>query len=555
MPAKTIVDNTELIDVSELVAGVKDRTIALPEFQRDFMWNEDEVAALLVSIARGWPTGTFLLLSGDQVKNFQAKPVERAPDIDENLVETLVLDGQQRLTGLYHAFENQSDYVYYLQLGAVRDRGRIDDDDIRAERRRTFVKSYSDMTAEAKARIIPIHRIVRDEQFQEWIDLLPDDDRSGWFGTRENLLPGLRNYGIPAVNLRRDVPLEAVAKIFETINSTGQSLTTFDLMVARLYPHGFRLKDQWVNACEKYPDTMEDTEDLPKRARGDRVSGIDVLKLIALWETLGPERTTGTNTPNGVRESDVLKLRPKTVIENWDRALASLDRAIHFVREHCGVIRWNLLPSKVMLFPLADALQTGEPNATTADRLEAWFWGAIMHTSYATSTSTQPITDARQLRAWITDEAAKPRVVAEMPSDNVLLEQLREEGPRKFLSRGVASLLCSLGATDWLTRARLLDASLPIEIHHIFPKEYNKNRGLASADAIANMTPILGATNKSLRNDAPPQVLEREAIRNVDLESHLIDVDAYGAAEYDDFLEKRARAILEAFNNKLARST
>lgn len=547
-----IVDiDTNQPEIAELVAGVKECKIALPEFQREFVWDPDDVAALLVSIARGWPTGTFLLLTGEQVTKFQAKPVEKAPPISKESLETLVLDGQQRLTGLYHAYENHSPYVYYLELGKVRDQESIDDDSIKAERRTRFDKTYSDLQQEADNRIIPIHRIIDDEKFQDWINFLPENERSGWFGTRNTLLPGLKSYRIPSVKLSRDVPLEAIAKIFETINNTGQSLTTFDLMVARLYPHEFKLKDQWRDACERYPKSMTEPDTVPKKDQGDRISGLDVLKLIALWEALKPKVRGPKDNPTGVRESDVLKLEPQVVIENWDRALVSLDRAFRFVQEHCGVVRWNLLPSKAMLYPLADALSRGEPDDKLAAKLERWYWGVAVHSHYASGTATQPVTDATALRQWAADEAKVPEAVS-APGKESFLEQLLEPRPRKVLQRAIASLICSLSAKDWLTKTKLMDTdpNQRIELHHVFPTKYIEDRSGIS-NVAANLTPVLGSTNKSLRNDPPPQVVDSTSIDLHSITTHLIDIEAYGRGDYEAFTSARANAIFEAFRDKL----
>ena len=183
--------NTEQTEIRELVAGVKKREIALPEFQRQFVWDADDVARLLASVARGWPIGTFLQLTGEHVKNFQAKQVERAPDIDAALLKTLVLDGQQRLTGIYHAFEGISDYVYYLEIRDVHDNRSFDDENIKAEKANKFP---NDLQKQVDAGIIPIQGVVDDQKFSEWINLLPPKRRAeGWFETRNELLPGLRS--------------------------------------------------------------------------------------------------------------------------------------------------------------------------------------------------------------------------------------------------------------------------------------------------------------------------------------------------------------------------
>ena len=62
----------------------------------------------------------------------------------------------------------------------------------------------------------------------------------------------MRNYKVPVVMLERDSGVESVCRVFETINSTGTRLTTFDLAVARFYPQP-DLRGLWADAQEEHP--------------------------------------------------------------------------------------------------------------------------------------------------------------------------------------------------------------------------------------------------------------------------------------------------------------
>ena len=65
--------NPELL--SKLLGLINDGKLALPEFQRDWRWDEDRVVALLASIAQGFPIGTVMTLeTGGEV-------VQDAPDL------------------------------------------------------------------------------------------------------------------------------------------------------------------------------------------------------------------------------------------------------------------------------------------------------------------------------------------------------------------------------------------------------------------------------------------------------------------------------------------
>src|SRR4051794_35530542 len=83
------INSPNFYTLSELLTLVRAGQIAMPEFQRDFVWTPPEVSELLVSIARRWPCGTFLLLEGGEgdAREFDLRPVKNAPEIVEDDVE------------------------------------------------------------------------------------------------------------------------------------------------------------------------------------------------------------------------------------------------------------------------------------------------------------------------------------------------------------------------------------------------------------------------------------------------------------------------------------
>jgi len=70
--------------------------IALPEFQRGFVWNRDQVRALMASLYRRHPAGSLLVW----VTEKDTATMRGGPKGAEGTVD-LLLDGQQRMTTLY----------------------------------------------------------------------------------------------------------------------------------------------------------------------------------------------------------------------------------------------------------------------------------------------------------------------------------------------------------------------------------------------------------------------------------------------------------------------
>ena len=90
--------------LSELMKNVGNGTIQLPDFQREWKWDDDRIASLLASISVGHPVGVLMMLevAGNDL-NFAAKPLAGAEGGVTGEPERLLLDGQQRMTSLFQA--------------------------------------------------------------------------------------------------------------------------------------------------------------------------------------------------------------------------------------------------------------------------------------------------------------------------------------------------------------------------------------------------------------------------------------------------------------------
>ncbi|WP_255349408.1 DUF262 domain-containing protein [Thioalkalivibrio sp. ALJ15] len=60
----------------ELLKDITTGKIQLPDFQRGWVWDEDHVQSLLVSIARSFPVGAVMLMETGGEVQFQTRPVE-----------------------------------------------------------------------------------------------------------------------------------------------------------------------------------------------------------------------------------------------------------------------------------------------------------------------------------------------------------------------------------------------------------------------------------------------------------------------------------------------
>lgn len=90
-------------NLDQLLREVNDGTMQLPEFQRDWTWDDNRIQGIIASLSQGYPMGAIMRL---QYGNPDIKFKYRTISGVENVIASpdyLVLDGQQRLTSIYQS--------------------------------------------------------------------------------------------------------------------------------------------------------------------------------------------------------------------------------------------------------------------------------------------------------------------------------------------------------------------------------------------------------------------------------------------------------------------
>ena len=537
-------------ELLELIERALNGALVLPEFQRDFVWKPTAVKLLLSSVAKGWPIGSFMLWKPDDftmaVKDFDGVGKTRSEGDD---TPTYLLDGQQRLTALIHAFDHERTTVKYVLSGAgeylLSDlEGNIEDlVDHRTEKQ--FGRGLTTTKGRAKEDVALVEDIVDDGKFSQWVEdyfethQLDPIKKPLLFERRAERLPGLRAYSVPAVELASTLDLEAVARIFETTNKTGVKLSTVDLMTARLYPADFRLRDQWTEVQERtYPTVGQ--------MFADTIDAEDVLRILAFWSTEGA----------GVTRERILKLSPEFVKSQWTRGVCALGEAVGLLSEVMGVVQGSLLPARLMVLPVAVAMDAaGKGDAAKAVKredlrtmLESWFWRAIIDETFARSTNTRAIGQAKELVRRLEEKQYSMQSVLSEEAVDPLVERLIDPQASDGLLEGAAhALVVAVDGHDWKADKESLRAKAgTLEKHHIVPKEGEGVEGWERVNCIANMTPQSKASNIELGKMLPGEA----GVAGNLLGPHFCDVGELGQVGhdgFDSFASRRASEIANAF--------
>lgn len=515
--------------VSTLLEAVDKQKLGIPEFQRDFVWSPSQVAELLRTVARDWPCGTFLMQEGPQ-DLYACRAIEGAPSL-RRAPTLIILDGQQRITALYHALRERGSEIYYVDLRAGMQAGELEDEHVAFKKAERYRKLYPDLAAEALAGVARVGTLARDEEFFKWVGCLDESERQNAIRFRATQLQGFKHYSIPCVVLLDDTPLQAVAKIFETINRTGIELDAFDLMVAKLHPRKFFLRDKNKQAVAEFPALDQ-----------YGVAGIELLRSVALREHVRQaESRAKPVTVKGVRRSDVIDLPAEIVQADWEPVVRDTAHALEFLSKECGVVAPALLPSKSMLLPIAAVISEVKSKRHRAI-LRKWFWHSSFAQTHAQGANTRVVTDAKQLRA------ALAAGVLDMPqeSDASAAEIIGESRTRnEILLRGLACALAWRGALEPRLELPLADVQDELDVVPLFSPRCAASLGVSDAHAIANYIVVSVGTKRLMGNHPPSALVTKKVLTRKGLESQQVPWAAITRDDWDRFYKARSSALLD----------
>jgi hypothetical protein len=529
-----------------LLDQIENRELALPDFQRSFVWDPNATRELVVSIIQSFPAGSLLLMRGG-ASVFKPRAFEGAPELTQEPT-FLVLDGQQRLTSLYQAFFGHGSHRYFLNIQELINGYELDEAvEVYPARR---AEKWAGAEGQARDLMLPLERL---RAFAYWRDDVLELRAAAAEDVqklkrqlndmeREHVKP-VELYQFPVTTLARQTPTEAVCTIFETLNRTGIKLSVFELLTARAFAQDVRLREMWRRAREEY-GVLEDF-------------GVDpyyILQVIALTVRRTPKR------------SAVLRLEVDEIVEHWDEAVAGMAGVLEMLRSECGVLVPKWLPYQTALITMAAAWPDVEaiPGPTVGDRrskLQKYFWSSAFMSAYENAPNTQTETDLPAILNWF--EGGEPPLVASRFSFNP--ELWRFTSPRqRALYKATIALLMKNRPKDF-HKGFPLDKGVieanAVDDHHIFPRKFLQGQGLSGMiDSALNHTLIDKMTNIRIGGRAPSKYLTEmrselgDSLLKTILETHNLPAEDEGPLfqdDYEAFLEWRLARLNDLLRGAL----
>jgi hypothetical protein len=568
MPRFHVLEEPEKRELGEIAQLVETGQLAIPLFQRDFVWTTKDIADLFESILRGYFIGSILLWTVNGEPDLQIDPIHGTGLSQSDLrPRYLILDGQQRISSVYYAtnapnlplWNTTRPYVFFIDLKKLLMFEELTESSnlvvhlARATAERRGLMSHE---GQFSRWYFPIFEF---KDYNEWLDdfeaflraRVDSEQHEQLWQLKKRLRDYLKQvwerFEVPMIKLPQDMSLADVAKIFEKLNSTGIVLTVFDLLNARMVKHQIMLRHMWdeIRASGTFPLIRAFSED------NDRFP-VHVLQTLALIR----DKQT--------KSEELLKLSPDGFQSDWNRACIAVERALKkaaSMRDGFGVISSKWLPYSPMIPMLAfllDRIETRTDKPACISKVNMWYWCSIMTHAYSGSTDAQLTQDSKQMLEWFDNETKIPETVLEAKDELKKLNLKRMTKTSDAVYKAAMCLVALRGGRDFRNVSMLEFNTL--DDHHIFPQ--SKAGEFQAGDlinSIANRTLIDKDTNeKYIRNSRPSdyltKIMKEQSISEDDmrkrLESHLISHAAYDYMlrnDFDGFLAEREKTIAQEF--------
>ena len=281
----------------DLLRGIQLGRIQLPDFQRNWVWNNAQVCS---SVPLAYLVGGVILLQlGNPPVRFKPRPVKGVRLLPLTEPGLLILNGQQRLITFFQALMTQKP----LPIKDSNNRKPI--------RRWYYMDLHKALTYPPLDREEAILSLSEDRHYRDgtqtinwstpereyelgWFSLCRVFDYASWrskyskyWGYQVDKLALLNrfeaevircfdHYHIPVIQLRQKLPKEAVCEVLQKLDTTGRDLTVFDLMSAACAADNFsqQLEQRGISPAQQLDDILRALLTDPRTLRKDDFAGI-----------------------------------------------------------------------------------------------------------------------------------------------------------------------------------------------------------------------------------------------------------------------------------------
>jgi len=552
--------------IATYLDDLKNLKYQIPTFQREVVWEKENVKKLWDSIYKFYPLGSILVWITD-VKLQNHRSIGGHVLGDNNSIGKecqYILDGQQRTTSLLTSLyggkidgQDNFDPSLYVDL-TIENTDETDDESYK--KRFLYWGEINDKDGQHRKNT-PNQKKFNDGCIVKLIDIANDYDP-----TLEKLMKKLDNnfthphiielrklkgvldnYKISFIELK-GIQVAEVCQIFERINQAGKTLEIFDIVVAKTFRPksnngvGFYLRELIDNFKNETREKQNNSQFL-------NISNHDYLQIIATSIKENIENSGIKNiTPRYLND-----IKAEQVEKIWTNTQKSILKTFDFFENHLFIQVPQLIPYRYFYLTITNYFyENSNPNY---EFLKKYFWFYSFHdVDYLSNT-----TDINSHIDFLNQES-------EFSNFQINRGKLRNAtyNSKGRHSRAILSLFSSKQPKDWkYTDKNVLSHNIftitdKPNLHHIFPTNFiqnNPGKNELNKDSLMNIAYLTQLTNLDISDKSPLVYLSEYDNENFEqvIKTHLISSkilewvreDCMPENALDQFIDLRVESIID----------
>ena len=552
----------------------------IPTFQRDVVWQQENVKKLWDSIYKFYPLGSILVWKTDlKLQNHRSIGGHEITDPGFSRTEyQYILDGQQRTTSLLTSLYGGSiadrpgfDPLVYVDL-TIPIENDTDDESYRS--RFLFWTEIDDQNGRLLqnagrqkrfdqgliVKLIDIKNQFSAIQNQVFNSALVNKDFNHAVLQELSKIKGvLDNYRISFIEVK-GIQVAEVCQIFERINQAGKPLDIFDIVVAKTF------RPSPTNGTDGNGFYLRDLiGDFRKTNQSEflKISDIDYLQILAV--------IIGRQIPDSgvlnITDRYLNEIRTEHIAKVWPGASKAIQKMFDFLENHLHIHSPSLVPYRYFYFSIASYFY--ENSNPDYELLKKYFWFYSFHNEDLLSNTTQ----LRHHLDFL--DGNRQHQATSFGAFQIDRQKLRGAtySSKGRWSRAILSLYASARPKDWKHIGRdvlahnLFFSTDKPNLHHIFPtnsayvlSQPHQNR--ITSDSLMNIAYLPQITNLDISNREPLSYLkdyDKPGFETVVVPSHLLPAELLDWARQgqlppnaiDLFIEARVEQILTTLKARL----
>ena len=506
-------------------------SMALPEFQRGYVWNRDQVRELMQSLYHRYPVGSLLVW----LTKTESLSIRGDGPVAPSVVE-LILDGQQRITSLYGIIRGKPPMFFdgneqaftglYFQL----------DDEV--------FEFYGPLKMKDNPLWINVTELMQigaGEAIKRLLTIQELQPNLTTYINRLNAIDGIKNIELHVEKVTGDdKSVDIVVDIFNRVNRGGTKLSKGDLALAKI--------------CASWPQARQEMKACITRW-GNAGFFFDLDWLLRNITTI----LTGQAMFSALKDIDALTFQNGLI-----QAERACNYLLNMISGRLG-LDYNRVLGGRYAFPVMTSYLAHNggklQDARQQDKMLYWYVHSFLSGRFTGSTESVLNQDLRVL-----DDTSNTldRLIEQLRLSRRDLQIRPEDFAVSTLGARYYPLLYMLtrvcGARDWgnglILSANMLGKLNGLQVHHIFPRAllYKHHYPQSQVNAIANFCFLTQDSNLVI-SDQEPSIYFKKIEHDFPgaLASQWIPMDSnlWKLERYTDFLAERRRLLADAANHFL----